>query len=270
MVPELPEIVNLAKQIDETLRGKRIEKTEILQPKCLNLPPDQFEKLLKGKEIRGAYSKGKWIFLKLYPGVILLLNLGMGGEVLYFPEEKNLPQKYRLRINFHDRSLLTINFFWFGFLHAVKEKDLSGHSLTAPLGIDPLKKEFNLQNFQKLLKGKKGGIKSFLMDQKNIAGIGNVYIHDILFKAGLHPNRKIQTLKEKDIEVLFQVIKENLGKAAEVGGLVYEVDLFNSPGRFKDFLVGYQEGKPCPNCGTPILKIRTGGTSSYLCPTCQK
>lgn len=269
-MPELPEIVNLAGQIDKTLRGKRIEKLEILQPKCLNLPPDQFEALVKGKEIRGAYSRGKWIFIKLHPETLLLLNLGMGGEVLYFPEKKNLPRKYRVKVDFHDGSLLTINFFWFGFFHAVKEKDLSGHPLTASLGVNPLKEEFNLKNFKELLKGKKGGIKSFLMDQKSIAGIGNVYIHDILFKAGLHPNRKIPALNEKEIEVLFKAIKENLIEAAEAGGLAYEVDLFNSPGRFRDFLVGYREGKPCPKCGTTILKIKTGGTSSYICPACQR
>ncbi|MCR4428402.1 MAG: Fpg/Nei family DNA glycosylase [Caldiserica bacterium] len=270
-MPELPEIWNLARQMDETLRGKRIAKVEIKQPKCLNLPPEDFQKLLVDKEVQGASSRGKWVFLKLSPGVTFLLNLGMGGEVLYFKDEKNLPQKYRLRVDFQDGSLMVINFFWFGYAHALGDQELPEHFPTAVLGMDPMKEgEFTLLNFKKLLKGKKGGIKAFLMDQKNIAGIGNVYIQDILFTAGLHPNRKIPSLKENEVEGLFKAIGEVLKEAADLGGLAYETDLFNRPGRFKDFLVGYREGKPCPSCGLEIKKIKTGSTSSYICPSCQK
>ncbi|MGB9834150.1 MAG: Fpg/Nei family DNA glycosylase [bacterium] len=270
-MPELPEIWNLANEMDETLKEKRIAGLKVKQAKCLNIPQEEFEKLVVNKEIQEATPRGKWIFVKLHPGVIFLLNLGMGGEVLYFPEEKDLPEKFKLRMDFHDGSLLTINFWWFGYAHAVREEELSGHGMTSSLGISPLDdREYTLENFQKLLSGKKGGIKSFLMDQRNIAGIGNVYIHDILFRTGLHPNRKISSLKEDEVEKLFRAIKENLKQSADLGGLAYERNLFNQPGKFKDFLVGYREGKPCPVCGTTIQKIKTGSTSSYICPSCQR
>jgi len=270
-MPELPEIWNLARQMDETLKGKRIVELQVKQAKCLNLPLEDFEKLLINKEIREVTPHGKWIFAKLHPGTRFLLNLGMGGEVFYFPEEKDLPDKFKLKINFHDGSLLTINFWWFGYAHVVREEELSGHRMTSSLGISPLDgREYTLKNFQKLLSGKKGGIKSFLMDQENIAGIGNVYIHDILFRAGLHPGHRIPSITEEELKRLFLVIRENLKQAAALGGLAYERNLFNQPGKYKDFLVGYREGKPCPVCGITVQKIKTGSTSSYICPTCQK
>jgi len=139
------------------------------------------------------------------------------------------------------------------------------------LGIDAYDKEkFTLDRFIELLNNRKGTIKSFLLNQKNIAGIGNVYIQDILFMAKLHPQRKISEIALNEKKKLFNVIKHNLAKAIECRGLAYEKDIYNKPGQMKTFLIGYAEGKPCPECKTKIQKIKTGNTSSYICPTCQK
>ncbi len=99
---------------------------------------------------------------------------------------------------------------------------------------------------------------------------GNVYIQDILFCARLHPNRRIPEVTEQERRALFDAIRENLRAATELGGLQYERDLFGQHGRFKDFLVGYREGQPCPECGTAIEKIKTGGTATFICPRCQR
>jgi formamidopyrimidine-DNA glycosylase len=143
--------------------------------------------------------------------------------------------------------------------------------MTAALGLDPLDDgEFTLDAFEKLLEEKKrSAIKTVLMDQKNIAGIGNVYVQDILFTAGLHPLRKAADVTVSERHVIYDVIRSQLGHALELGGLTYEKDLYNQPGRFKDFLVGYREGKPCPMCGTLVQKIRTSSTASFICPHCQ-
>jgi formamidopyrimidine-DNA glycosylase len=110
-----------------------------------------------------------------------------------------------------------------------------------------------------------------LLDQKNLAGIGNVYAQDILFKAKLHPNRKISTLSKKEKGDLYHAVRDVLNHSIELKGLAYELDFYGQKGKFavEDFLVGYKTGKPCPECGTTIEKVKTGSTSSYICPKCQ-
>ncbi len=104
-----------------------------------------------------------------------------------------------------------------------------------------------------------------------MAGIGNAYIHDILFLAKLHPLRLINTLSEEDLHRLYKGVHDGLEPALAKKGAFYEVDLFGNKGNFQmeDILVGYREGQPCPVCGTSIIKIKTGGTSSFICPACQ-
>jgi formamidopyrimidine-DNA glycosylase len=271
-MPELPEITILARQMNEKLKDKQIASVNVLQPKNLNMPVASFTEIVKGKIISDVISKGKWIFTKCDPNYYLLVNLGMNGDVLYFSPDKKPPKKYHFKLTFSDKTGFTVTFQWIGLVHLVAEKDLDKHKLTAKLGIQPADKEFTLARFKQLLANKKTTIKNYLLDQKNIAGIGNVYIQDTLFRARLHPNRKIPSLTEQDIERLYHAIKDTLNHAIKLGGLVYEKDFYGKHGRFTadSFLVGYKTGKPCPNCKTPIQKIRTGTTTSYICPKCQK
>jgi formamidopyrimidine-DNA glycosylase len=144
--------------------------------------------------------------------------------------------------------------------------------MTGTLGLSPLNEDFTFEYFKKLLNGRKGRVKSFLLNQKRVAGIGNVYIQDILFRAKLHPDRKLNTLTVQEVESLYASIRKTLLKSVEKGGLVYERDFYGNSGRFseKDFLVAYKTGKPCPQCLTPVEKIRIGSTASYICASCQK
>lgn len=114
-------------------------------------------------------------------------------------------------------------------------------------------------------------VKQFLLNQENIAGIGNAYIHDILFLARLHPLRTLNTLSEAEIDQLAEAIQAGLRPSLEKNGAFYEVDLHGWNGSFTldDILIGYKEGKPCPVCGAPITKIKTGSTTSFICPACQ-
>jgi formamidopyrimidine-DNA glycosylase len=116
-----------------------------------------------------------------------------------------------------------------------------------------------------------GGIKSFLLNQKRIAGIGNVYVQDPLFKAGIHPLRRINTLSDDEIESLWQALRETLRESIDHGGSHWEQNLYGEYGGWDSsaFLVAYREGKPCPTCGTAVEKIRTGSTSTHICPNCQ-
>ena len=268
-MPELPEITVIARQMKKEITDKQIIDIEARQPKNLNLTVHEFVETAKGKAIKNVFGKGKWILIELYPEYFMLINLGMGGDLLYFSNIQELPNKYQFKLTFSDKTGFTIFFSWFGHIHLVKE--LSEHKMTSKLGISPLEDEFTLENLEEMLIKKKSRIKNFLLDQKNIAGIGNVYVQDILFKAKLHPNRKIPTLSKTEINDLYNAIQSTLNQSIELGGLAYEKDFHGKKGQFTDerFLVGYKEGKPCPKCNTLIEKIKTGSTSTYICPRCQ-
>ncbi len=270
-MPELPEITIIARQMNRELKGKRIAHIEVKQPKNLNMPIQEFLKIAKGKIVDNVSSKGKWMFIKLEPAYFMLIHLGMNGEILYFTANQKLPEKYQFKLTFSDKTGFTIHFWWFGYIHLIQEKDLNKHKLTAQLGISPTHENFTLEHFKKLLANKKARIKNFLLNQKNIAGIGNVYAQDILFKAKLHPNRKISTLTEKEITNLYNAIRNILNHSIQLGGDAYDKNFYGRKGKLtlNEFLVGYKTGKPCPTCKTPIIKIKTGSTSSYICPKCQ-
>ena len=249
------------------LCGKTISASEVLQPKCLNISKAAFAKSLKSARIQDVTHHGKWIYVLTSRGR-LLLNLGMGGEILLVTRD-TLPDKQRLIFDFTDQTCLSINFWWFGYAHYVPDHKADSHEMTARLGVNA--NELTSKEFKKLLNGRRGRIKSFLLNQANIAGIGNAYIHDILYLAGLHPMRTIDTLNNKEINRLVKAIHHGLQPAIDKGGAFYEVNLLGQNGGFTrdDILIGYREEQPCPNCGTGIEKIKTGGTSSFICPTCQ-
>jgi formamidopyrimidine-DNA glycosylase len=278
-MPELPEIYCRANEMKRELVGRTITAVEVIQPKSLNLPVEEFQAALTGARILNVSYRGKWIQVGTERGW-LLLNLGMGGEILLTSRQR-LPEKYRLIIDFQDGACLSINFWWFGYAHyaplRTEPKGLgeplgSGeidHPMVARLGPNAI--DLSPQDLQDLLKGQRGAVKAFLLDQSKIAGIGNAYIHDILFMARLHPKRKIDSLREAEIEALWKAIGQGLRPSIEQGGAFYETTLHGEKGgfQFESILVGYREGQPCPKCGTPIQKIKTGGTSSFICPSCQ-
>ncbi len=266
-MPELPEIRLLARQMDEHLRGKKIVGIEVLQPKCLNVTQEAFEGALGGATIRSVCQRGKWMLADT-DGGWLLLNLGMGGEILLV-DRAHMPEKYRLAFDFAGGSTLAINFWWFGYAHYAAPDGLAQHAPTAKLGPDAL--DVTRSDLAGLMRGKRGNVKSIITDQAAMAGIGNAYVHDILFLARLHPRRVAASLSAEELDALFDAIHRGLEPSIAKGGASYEKNLFGAPGGFTadDILVGYREGQPCPRCSTPIEKIKTGSTTSFICPRCQ-
>jgi len=269
---ELPELTVLSRQMTKEIVGKRISEVEVANPKCLNIPLEQFQKTVVGKAIRSVENRGKWLFIKLDSDHVLLFNPGMGADVIYFKSDDKLPEKYQIKFTLDDRTGFTVRVWWFCYLHLMHANKLGEHKLTAKLGITPLDKRFTLDYFRQLLNKKRGNIKTFLLDQKNLAGIGNVYIQDILFNAKLHPNRIISSLTTTEIEALYKSIQSVLNDSIELGGLSYEKDFYGNKGGYgmEQFKVAYKPGKPCPTCQTTIQKIKTGLTSSFICPNCQR
>ena len=266
-MPELPEIAARAREMRSELVGKTITAVEVLQPKSLNLPPEEFSTALMGATLVDVTYRGKWLFVETTQGW-LLLNLGMGGEILLVTRD-TLPGKYRLILDLDDDTCLCINFWWMGCVHYVPDGGLDEYRMTAKLG--PNAVEVIRDDLRALLKGRRSRIKSLLLDQSRIAGIGNFYIHDILFLAHMHPLRPANTLSDAEIDALAQSIRDVLQVSLDKGGAWYEVDLHGERGGFTadDLIIGYREGQPCPACGTPIEKTKTGSTSHFVCPQCQ-
>ena len=266
-MPELPEIASRAREMQKELTGKTIKKIEVLQPKCLNISARKFKSALTGAKLKGTTYHGKWLFTETTKGYFLI-NMGMGGEMLLV-DSKDMPEKWRIAFHFKDKTTLAINFWWFGYTHYAADGKLEKHTMSAKLGPNAI--DVTLPQFREMLGKRKGAIKSFLLNQERIAGIGNAYVHDILFLAGLHPLRTIDTMSDEEVEALWNGIQKGLKPALRKRGAFYERDLYGKRGGFKmkDIIVGYREGKPCPGCSDTIVKMKTGSTSSFICPKCQ-
>jgi len=268
---ELPELTVLSRQMAKEIVGKRISRVEVANPKCLNMSFELFRKTVVGKVVRSVEGRGKWLFIKFDSDRVLLFNPGMGVDVIHFKPNDKLPEKYQIKFTLNDKTGFTVRVWWFCYLHLMHAKKLGEHKLTAKLGINPLDSKFTLDYFKQLLDKKRGNIKTFLLDQKNIAGIGNVYVQDMLFNAKLHPQRAISSLTTTEIGALYKSMKSVLNESIELGGLAYEKDFYGNKGRYgsEQFKIAYKPGKPCPRCQTTIQKIKTGSTSSFVCPICQ-
>lgn len=267
---ELPELLILARQMTDTIVGKTIRGFELRQPKCLNAPAQEYRQL-EGKKILGVEAKGKWLLMALEDDRLLLPNVGMGGDILYYQLPEQPPaEKYQCRIDLAGKAGLTIRFWWFGNLHLLGRSDLPLHP-AGRLGPSPFDPAFTPEILEALTGKTRRNIKSLITDQRVISGIGNAYIHDILFLAGVHPLTPASRLTTDRVSKLHSAMREGLTRVLDKRGLAYERDLFGKSGGFEaqDFLVGYRQDQPCPVCGTPIQKIKAAGSASYVCPHCQ-
>jgi formamidopyrimidine-DNA glycosylase len=264
-MPELPEIYVIARDMQKELVGRTFSDVEVLQPKCLNMPAAEFQAALRDAEIRDVRPRGKWVRTELSSGW-LLLCLGMGGEIL-LTDRAHLPEKHRIIFDLSDGAVVAVNFWWFGYAHYTAA--LSDHKMTAQLGPDML--DLSHDDFRTLLRKRKGAIKTLLLDQKNIAGIGNVYVQDPLFLAHVHPLRSSASLSDAEITALWNALRETLRQSIDQGGSTWEQNFYGVNGRWDQrfMLILHLEGQPCPVCGTTIVNIKTGSTHTRICPVCQ-
>ena len=271
---EIPEIAKYAGQMDAALRGKTIAAVTILQEKCANLPVDEFDARTRGATVTGVSYRGKWIVTTLDNGESILLNYGMGADVLAFAPGAEDPEKYQIKVEFTDGSGYTARFWWFGMFHLARTDALDRHPSFKDVALDPFSPDFTPEHFARLLAGKRTQVKTFILDQKNVGGIGNMYAHDILFTARLHPRTKVSDLTAEQVRGLYDAIQSVLRASRDKGSFAWEKDFFGNPGGWGgegsgDFQVGYRKGEPCPACATPIEEVKAGSSTSSICPACQ-
>ena len=270
-MPELPDIVVLARSLDQALVGKALVSATVHQPRCLNRDPAALERLLAGRTICRVWQRGKWVLLDLDSGDILALHLGMGGEVrLHRPEDIADPRRERVTFRLATGEQLWVHFWWFGQVHIVPHGDLTAHPQLGRLGPDPLAPDFTVARLVSILRGRRGPLKKYLLDQHVIAGIGNVYVQDALWHARLHPLTPAARLGTEEVARLHAALRHVLQEGIRWGGGPGEQDVWGHQGIYAEHLqVGYRTGQPCPACGTPIAVIRVCATASYICPQCQ-
>ena len=272
---EMPEAATIASQMNDTLTGKTFQhftRGELMHKFLfMSKPAEEYDAILAGMPVTGASSYGRSIYL--YAGDSHLIWFGeLGGRILYQHPGQPLPARYHLRWDFSDASSMTFNLQMWGFVGLLTKAELQAHPY-AQVGIPPLSTGFTPECFDQLLekypeKNKKG-IKGFLVTSQHVNGIGNGYLQDILFKAKIHPSRKIPTLTDDERQNLYAAIQDTLAEAIKLGGREDERDLFDQPGGYSRLMGNQTAGGPCPVCRTTIQKISYLGGACYLCPNCQ-
>jgi formamidopyrimidine-DNA glycosylase len=273
---ELPEYRKLAGQLNSTVKGKIV-----LQGRLGNSPhkfvwynrsPAEFEALTEGKRVGDAVVRGRWLMLDLDPGYRLVLG-ECGGRLLFHPAGEGLPAKYHLCITFSDRSALTVMTTMWGAMElfaAGRELERQYIKDMRPTPVDP---QFTRSYFSNLidqlnLAGKRS-VKSLLTQEQLIPGLGNAIAQDILFTAHLHPRHPMADLSPQQRDVLFSAILDTVRSVTEAGGRNDETDLFGKPGSYQRIMDSRAAGKPCPRCGTGVVKLQYLGGACYCCPGCQ-
>ncbi len=272
-MPELPEVETIRRQLAPPLEGRRIERARVLDPRWSDpAPPEAIADALRGRLIESVGRRGKYLILSLEDDVHLVMHLRMTGNLL-LTEEAEDPAHLRVAVTLDDgRRLLFVDVRRFGTGDVLLGSDAVSDYFESRLGVEPLSADFTAEALRALARGRKQPVKAFLLNQERIAGVGNIYADEALFRARIHPLRPVGKLKRDQIEALRAGVVESLELGIDSKGASIDdyrhVD--GARGSFQDrFLVHTRAGEPCPRCGTPIEKLRAAGRGTYVCPSCQ-
>jgi len=270
-MPELPEVETIRRGLISGSDGvpslvhQRITSVDLFWPKTVASPdPLQFIQGLQQREIVNLSRRGKFLLINLDHGT-LIFHLRMSGDLRMQPAGEPTQKHDRLQLNFNSGWKLVFNDtrkFGRAWLTEDPQKVLSG------IGPEPLDPDLTPDKFDAMLQVRSRQIKPLLMDQRFIAGLGNIYIDEALFSAGIHPLRRSDTLTQPEAERLLAAIHEVLQQGILAKGA--SIDWVYRGGDFQNhFQVYKRTGSPCPRCGTPIQRIVVGQRSTHFCPVCQ-
>ena len=271
-MPELPEVETIRRQLAPLVQGRRLERVEILDARWSRpLAPQELADALQGRRVERLGRRGKYLVWDLEDDVHLVQHLRMTGAVLCDPDPE--PSHTRVRVELgRGRRLAIVDPRRFG----TGELLLGGEALdaffAARLGLEPLDELFTAEHLRGQARGRTGPVKSFLLDQRRIAGVGNIYADEALFRAGIHPLRPAGRLSKEQYARLRETTIASLHDGIEARGTT--IDDFRHVdgvrGSFQNqFLVHRREGEPCGTCGTTIVKMVVAGRGTYVCETCQ-
>lgn len=269
---EIPEAVAIARQLAKALKGKRVASANAGNSphKWVWYKPSReaLAEKLPGCTVRGAKGVGRSIRLEFEEGLAFVVD-DFGGRVFYHEAETKPPKKYHACIELDDGSLLTAAIQGWGFIK-VEPRDAPG---IAPGGVSPTDHAFTIARLGKLMdryeRRDKDSIKTWFINGRSVAGIGNGMLQDILFRARIHPTRKVSTISADERKALHRAVRDTVKQAIAQGGRTTERDIYGNPGGYQPLMDRFAKGKPCRECGTPIKAIKYLGGTCYVCPTCQ-
>jgi formamidopyrimidine-DNA glycosylase len=271
-MPELPEVETIRRRLAPGVEGRRLTALEISDPRwCLPLAPGELAAAVEGRGIHGLGRRGKYLVWELSDDVFLLMHLRMTGTLLY-GAPADAPHR-RARLSLDDGG--SISFCdprRFGTAELALGRPALDAFFAVRLGVEPLDAELTGALLAGLARGRRAPIKAFLLDQRRLAGVGNIYADEALFRARIHPLRPAGTLSRAQFEALAHALREALTAGIAAGGAT--IDDFRQPdgarGMFQEeFLVHRRRGLACPECGRAIVKFVAAGRGTYACERCQ-
>jgi len=278
-MPELPEVETIRRDLDKEVVGKRIKLVEVTGQRSIRRheTKESFASRLEGRRITGVQRRGKYLLVRLDEGDVLVVHLGMSGQLLRAKSPKEPMEKHtHVVLTFTQGGQLRyVDPRTFGelFVTAADEVEQVVPEL-AHLGFDPLEDVMSWTRFGELLQARRAKLKPLLMDQRFLAGVGNLYADEILWAAGLRHDRSSDSLSSQEIRRLYRAMSETLQEAIKHRGssLADEQyrDVFGEVGDFQSLHKVYdREGQPCRRCRSPIVRIKAQGRSTFMCPQCQ-
>ena len=274
-MPELPEVETIRRQLEPALRGRRIESAEVLDERWTRpAPPAEVERALAGRRIEQVERRGKYLVLRLEDGRALAMHMRMTGNLLLAQGQETSELRHLravIRLEGGGRLLFT-DARRFGHGVILDAESLDDY-FAARLGVEPLSEALTAEELCRLAAGRRAPLKSFLLNQSGIAGIGNIYADEALHRAALHPLSPAGSMKPEDCERLREGIVATLEAGLRSGGASVDDyrDARGERGAMQDeFLVHTREGEPCPRCGAEIRRIVVAGRSTYFCSSCQR
>ncbi len=277
-MPELPEVESLRRILARTAVGRTIVRARIGDKSLRRRVPIDFSASIAGRRITKLSRRAKYLIVEFDGDEVLLVHLGMSGSLTHrrdgFRDGEFDPRHDHLEFFLDDDTRLVYNDpRRFGMVRLLPRAELASTAELKGLGPEPLSRDFNAGFLAAKARGRQVAIKNLIMDQRIVAGIGNIYAAEILFRAGVRPTRRAGRVTRAEIEKIAASVPIVLRAAIGRAGTTFRSyrDSRGEPGRFAERLRVYgREGKPCYTCSTPIRNVVVGGRASFYCPKCQR
>ena len=270
-MPELPEVETIRRQLAPAVEGRRLAEVKVMDPRwCEPAPPWEVADAIRGRRIERLDRRGKYLVWELTGDVHLVMHLRMTGNLLYTENARFA----RVRFDLDDGgTVLFCDQRRFGTGVVLLGGDARDEYFASRLGVEPLSADFTPEHLREIARGRRAPAKAFLLSQERIAGVGNIYADEALFRARIHPLRPIGTLKRAQFEDLHEAVIKVLNDGIDSRGAT--IDDFRhtdgASGAFQDrLLVHLRAGEPCVRCGATIVKMRAAGRGTYVCRRCQR
>jgi formamidopyrimidine-DNA glycosylase len=269
-MPELPEVEAVCRRLREQVLGAGIRRVELFRPAITKpQPPDSLDSVARGARIGAVERRGKHILLHLSNAHTLHLHLRMTGNLFAIPDARLPLSRYRALIHLKDgRGIAFEDPRALGRMHIHPTSEL-GALLDQAAGLEPLSPQFTPEALVALARASRLPAKLFLMDQRRVAGLGNIYAAEVLFRARIHPSRRMRSVASHRLATLHTSIVRVLSDAVNSVYLTYSAPGHMLASEAETLMVYGREGEPCKVCGRAIRRIPQGGRSTYYCPRCQ-